>query len=119
MAKEQTNAYGTFTIYFLKKRAKKAVNCDCNSKITGFFLGKMGPRFLFTLFFFFSSCLMSMLKRVIPKTGQQVSRLGFGSFRVSQPIHAQALTNALEGGINIIDTGSNFENGTYKSILLQ
>jgi aryl-alcohol dehydrogenase-like predicted oxidoreductase len=65
-----------------------------------------------------------MLKRVIPKTGKQVSRLGFGGFRVSQPIHAQALINALEGGINIIDTGSNFENGTifinqfyYKSCL--
>lgn len=55
--------------------------------------------------------MSQLLKNVIPKTGQQVTRLGFGSYRVSKPIHAQALTAALEGGVNIIDTGNNFENG--------
>jgi diketogulonate reductase-like aldo/keto reductase len=50
---------------------------------------------------------------VIPKTGQQVTKLGFGSYRASNETHARALTAALEGGINIIDTGNNFENGMY------
>lgn len=55
--------------------------------------------------------MSSLLKSVIPKTGQQVTRLGFGSYRASKPEHAKALTAALEGGVNIIDTGNNFENG--------
>lgn len=55
--------------------------------------------------------MSQLLKNVIPKTGQQVTRLGFGGYRVSQPVHAQALKAALQGGINIVDTGNNFENG--------
>ncbi|CAO3665752.1 unnamed protein product [Rhizopus microsporus] len=54
---------------------------------------------------------MSVLKSVIPKTGKIVSRLGFGSYRVNQEKHAQALVAAIESGINIIDTAHNFEQG--------
>jgi aryl-alcohol dehydrogenase-like predicted oxidoreductase len=57
--------------------------------------------------------MSQLLKNVIPKTGRQVTKLGFGSYRVSKPIHAQSLTAALEGGVNIIDTGNNFENGIH------
>ncbi|KAI7905487.1 NADP-dependent oxidoreductase domain-containing protein [Cokeromyces recurvatus] len=58
-----------------------------------------------------------LLKNVIPKTGQQVTRLGFGSYRISKPNHAEALTAAIEGGINIIDTGNNFENGSSEILI--
>lgn len=57
---------------------------------------------------------MSLLKNVIPKTGQVVSRLGFGSYRVNQERHGEALALALENGINIIDTANNFEQGEKK-----
>lgn len=58
---------------------------------------------------------MSVLKSVIPKTGKIVSRLGFGSYRVNQEKHAQALVAAIESGINIIDTAHNFEQGKFCS----
>ncbi|KAI7891905.1 NADP-dependent oxidoreductase domain-containing protein [Mucor mucedo] len=61
--------------------------------------------------------MSQLLKNVIPKTGRQVTRLGFGSYRVSQPLHAEALTAALEGGVNIIDTGNNFENGGSERLI--
>lgn len=61
--------------------------------------------------------MSSLLKSVIPKTGQQVTRLGFGGYRVSQPVHAQALKAALQGGINIVDTGNNFENGGSERLI--
>lgn len=57
--------------------------------------------------------MSQLLKNVIPNTGREVTKLGFGGYRVSKPIHAQALKAALEGGVNIIDTGNNFENGIY------
>jgi hypothetical protein len=58
--------------------------------------------------------MSNLLRNAIPKTGQQVTKLGFGSYRASSETHARALTAALEGGINIIDTGNNFENGIYQ-----
>ncbi|KAI8080585.1 NADP-dependent oxidoreductase domain-containing protein [Thamnidium elegans] len=61
--------------------------------------------------------MSQLVKNVIPKTGQRVTRLGFGSYRASKPIHAQALTAALEGGVNIIDTGNNFENGASETLI--
>jgi predicted aldo/keto reductase-like oxidoreductase len=70
-----------------------------------------------TLFFsFFYLKMSTLLKNVIPKTGQIVSRLGFGSYRVNQAKHAEALTTALEQGINIIDTANNFERGNCFTI---
>ncbi|KAI8977122.1 NADP-dependent oxidoreductase domain-containing protein [Mycotypha africana] len=55
--------------------------------------------------------MASIPKTIIPKTGRLVTRLGFGSYRISNATHAKALQAALEGGVNIIDTGSNFANG--------
>ncbi|KAI9256194.1 NADP-dependent oxidoreductase domain-containing protein [Sporodiniella umbellata] len=52
-----------------------------------------------------------MLKSVIPKTGQWVSRIGFGSYRMNGSRHEEALSYALSKGVNIIDTASNFEQG--------
>ncbi|KAI8366674.1 NADP-dependent oxidoreductase domain-containing protein [Radiomyces spectabilis] len=48
---------------------------------------------------------------IIPKTGKPVSRIGFGAYRVSTDEHGQALRDALQAGVNVIDTGANFENG--------
>ncbi|KAG0749003.1 hypothetical protein G6F62_000692 [Rhizopus arrhizus] len=61
--------------------------------------------------------MSTLLKNVIPKTGQIVSRLGFGSYRVNQAKHAEALTTALEQGINIIDTANNFERGEAEKLI--
>ncbi|KAI8348048.1 NADP-dependent oxidoreductase domain-containing protein [Choanephora cucurbitarum] len=61
--------------------------------------------------------MYNLAKSIIPKTGQQVTRLGFGSYRVSQPIHADALKRALQNGINIIDTGNNFEKGASETLI--
>ena len=46
-------------------------------------------------------------------TGLMVSRLGFGGYRIDDetPDHEQALLAALEGGINLIDTSSNYTEG--------
>ncbi|KAI9314417.1 NADP-dependent oxidoreductase domain-containing protein [Dichotomocladium elegans] len=56
---------------------------------------------------------------VIPKTGRQVSRLGFGAYRVSKASdsHAEALRNALKAGVSIIDTASNFSNGASEEVI--
>ncbi|KAF1796987.1 NADP-dependent oxidoreductase domain-containing protein [Mucor lusitanicus] len=57
------------------------------------------------------------MNQIIPKTGRLVSKLGFGSYRTSKPSHAKALIAALEGGVNIIDTGNNFENGASECLI--
>jgi len=51
--------------------------------------------------------------RVLGKTGLHVSRLGFGGYRIDDetPEHEHALVAALEGGINLIDTSSNYSDG--------
>jgi uncharacterized protein YyaL (SSP411 family)/aryl-alcohol dehydrogenase-like predicted oxidoreductase len=51
--------------------------------------------------------------RSLGKTGLMVSRLGFGGYRVDDETgeHEQALLAALEGGINLIDTSSNYTEG--------
>lgn len=48
---------------------------------------------------------------MIGKLGRQVSRLGFGAFRVNNETHAEALRKALVSGVNVIDTAANFESG--------
>jgi hypothetical protein len=42
----------------------------------------------------------------IQKTGQMVSRLGFGDYRINcrNPHHKEALISAIKQGINVIDT---------------
>ncbi|KAG0173141.1 hypothetical protein DFQ28_005653 [Apophysomyces sp. BC1034] len=54
---------------------------------------------------------------VIPKLGRTVSRVGFGAYRVSGEKHAVALRDALKSGVNIIDTGANFENGRSETVI--
>jgi aryl-alcohol dehydrogenase-like predicted oxidoreductase len=46
-------------------------------------------------------------------TGLTVSRLGFGGYRVDDetPEHAAALAGALAGGVNLIDTSTNYTDG--------
>jgi aryl-alcohol dehydrogenase-like predicted oxidoreductase len=46
-------------------------------------------------------------------TGLTVSRLGFGGYRVDDetPEHAVALAGALAGGVNVIDTSTNYTDG--------
>ncbi|KAI8332985.1 NADP-dependent oxidoreductase domain-containing protein [Blakeslea trispora] len=61
--------------------------------------------------------MYNLAKNIIPKTGQQVTRLGFGSYRVSKPEHVEALKRALQNGINIIDTGNNFEKGASETLI--
>ncbi|KAI7860336.1 NADP-dependent oxidoreductase domain-containing protein [Circinella umbellata] len=55
----------------------------------------------------------------IPKLGRQVTRLGFGAYRVSRGTskHELALRQALGAGINIIDTASNFQNGSSETLI--
>ncbi|KAG9302232.1 hypothetical protein G9A89_008722 [Geosiphon pyriformis] len=55
----------------------------------------------------------------IPKTGQLVSRLGFGGYRVNtrDPRCRDALHKALEQGINVIDTSSHFEQGDSERMI--
>lgn len=51
--------------------------------------------------------------RTLGKTGLSVSAFGFGGYRidVSLKIHYEALSAALQSGINLIDTSSNYSDG--------
>ncbi len=52
-------------------------------------------------------------------TGLSVSQAGFGCYRVAlgQVAHEQALLEALRGGINLIDTSSNYADGESESLV--
>ena len=52
-------------------------------------------------------------RRALGKTGLGVSPLGFGCYRVDDrtPFHAEALRHALLGGVNLIDTSTNYGDG--------
>ncbi|KAI8974088.1 NADP-dependent oxidoreductase domain-containing protein [Pilobolus umbonatus] len=52
---------------------------------------------------------------VIPKLSKQVSKLGFGSYRLSN--QHKALKEAIQGGINIIDTSHQFEQGLSETCI--
>src|SRR5262245_64661692 len=47
------------------------------------------------------------------RTGLTVSRLGFGGYRVNDgaPVHRSALEQALAGGVNLVDTSTNYTDG--------
>jgi len=47
------------------------------------------------------------------KTGLRVSAVGFGCYRIDPTVdaHHQALTKALSGGINLVDTSTNYTDG--------
>jgi uncharacterized protein YyaL (SSP411 family)/aryl-alcohol dehydrogenase-like predicted oxidoreductase len=52
-------------------------------------------------------------------TGLTVSKLGFGSYRIdgSDPEHRRALTKALEAGVNVIDTSTNYMDGESERLI--
>jgi aryl-alcohol dehydrogenase-like predicted oxidoreductase len=47
------------------------------------------------------------------RTGLTVCRLGFGGYRVNDetPVHQSALERALAGGVNLVDTSTNYTDG--------
>ncbi|KND02332.1 uncharacterized protein SPPG_02805 [Spizellomyces punctatus DAOM BR117] len=55
----------------------------------------------------------------VPKTGWTVSASGFGGYRIRKDVeeHENALSLALESGINVIDTSSHFENGSSEELI--
>jgi len=55
------------------------------------------------------------------KTQWQVSPAGFGCYRVSAgtPSHFDAMTKALSGGINVIDTSTNYADGASEELVGQ
>ncbi|ORX58112.1 Aldo/keto reductase [Hesseltinella vesiculosa] len=66
-----------------------------------------------------AAAAQTLPKRRIPKLDRSVTRLGFGAYRLSQPRHAEALIYALQQGIDVIDTGANFEQGQSESLIGQ
>ncbi|CAO3678269.1 unnamed protein product [Umbelopsis vinacea] len=56
---------------------------------------------------------------MIGKLGRQVSRIGFGGFRVNNVTHGEALRKAIVSGVNIVDTAANFEKGKSSAYLGQ
>jgi uncharacterized protein YyaL (SSP411 family)/aryl-alcohol dehydrogenase-like predicted oxidoreductase len=55
------------------------------------------------------------------KTGLTVSRLGFGGYRIDDesPEHRAALEAALTGGVNLVDTSSNYTDGASERLVGQ
>ncbi len=60
-------------------------------------------------------------RRVFGKTGLHVSRLGFGGYRIATVdlAHAEALQYALNHGINLIDTSTNYGDGESELLVGQ
>ena len=56
---------------------------------------------------------------VLGATGLTVSRFGFGSYRIHEldPDHREALKSALRSGINLIDTSSNYTDGSSEKLI--
>jgi len=57
--------------------------------------------------------------RGLGRTGLVTSSLGFGSYRIDDrtPEHALALETALLGGVNLIDTSTNYTDGSSESCI--
>jgi len=53
------------------------------------------------------------------KSGLTTSRLGFGTYRVDtrEPEHREALKKALRGGVNLIDTSTNYMDGDSERLV--
>ncbi len=68
---------------------------------------------------FYSSKFPDLKYRKLGKTGFTTSVCGFGCYRVddSVPEHHQALTFAIENGINLIDTSSNYSFGGSEKLV--
>ena len=57
--------------------------------------------------------------RVLGRTGFSVSPVGFGGYRVREesPLHRRALADALRGGVNLIDTSTNYGDGRSERLV--
>jgi aryl-alcohol dehydrogenase-like predicted oxidoreductase len=57
--------------------------------------------------------------RPLGRTGLLTSSLGFGTYRVDalNPEHAAALEMALQGGVNLIDTSTNYTDGSSETLI--
>lgn len=57
--------------------------------------------------------------RALGRTGLTTSSLGFGSYRIDDrtPEHAAALEKALLGGVNLIDTSTNYTDGSSETCI--
>src|SRR6185436_3690641 len=55
------------------------------------------------------------------RTGLTVCRLGFGGYRVNDgtPVHRSALEQALAGGVNLVDTSTNYTDGGSERLIGQ
>ena len=60
-----------------------------------------------------------MSTAAVPGLGWQISQAGFGSYRIAagQKHHEQALRQALQSGINLIDTSSNYGDGDSERLV--
>ncbi|MEX1369299.1 MAG: aldo/keto reductase [Nannocystaceae bacterium] len=57
--------------------------------------------------------------RGLGRTGYTVSPIGFGGYRVrdDSPVHRRALADALRGGVNLIDTSTNYGDGASERLV--
>ena len=46
-----------------------------------------------------------------------ISALGFGAYRVSEPEHLEALRSAVSSGVNLIDTSANYCDGASERVI--
>ena len=74
----------------------------------------MGATISGTKTYFSSHALPNSGTVVLGKTGWQISPVGFGCYRIydTNSTHVEALRLALESGCNLIDTSSNYTNGS-------
>ncbi len=57
--------------------------------------------------------------RTLGRTGYTVSPVGFGGYRVrdDSPVHRRALADALRGGVNLVDTSTNYGDGRSETLV--
>lgn len=57
--------------------------------------------------------------RVLGRTGLSVTPIGFGGYRVTDgsAVHRRALADALRGGVNLIDTSTNYTDGGSERLI--
>lgn len=60
-----------------------------------------------------------MQKRILGKTGMEVSIFGFGGYRIDKRVrsHADSLRKALVSGVNFIDTSTNYSDGNSELLV--
>jgi aryl-alcohol dehydrogenase-like predicted oxidoreductase len=56
---------------------------------------------------------------LLGRTGLTVCRLGFGGYRVNDetPVHRSALERAIAGGVNLVDTSTNYTDGSSERLV--